>query len=220
MKNGIDLSKLRDEVESRKKEKYKISNQLGETQEMDNPKDSFLYKLTQSLKTGNENESISRIKMIENKVSQDNNEKPLYNVNKPLPKEKIQKNESISNKTNVGGQERDDLLWKEFERKKKETLADSLEKYGKPNHQKNNLSTSNNAGMLNEGYLVENVKKVVDGYLSDNYSQLLEESIKNAVIEMYAIERIKTVINENKSLIREVVIDTIRELQAKSKKKG
>lgn len=207
--SNIDLTKLRDEMDSRKKEKRNVSNQLGETN--DEPKNNFLHRLAESLKTGSDNEAINRIKMIENKISVDNNEKPIYNTTRPTPKQKIDETQS----SNVGSQERDDLLWMEFERKKKETLADSIEKYNKPKQQ-----NYNNKSLMNEGHLVENVKKVVDGYLNENYGQLLEDSIKNAVIEMYAIERIKTVINENKSMIRDVVIETIRELQAKSKKKG
>jgi hypothetical protein len=37
---------------------------------------------------------------------------------------------------------------------------------------------------------------------------------------MYAVERIKEVLQENKEMIKSIVYDTIRELQAKSKAKA
>ena len=37
---------------------------------------------------------------------------------------------------------------------------------------------------------------------------------------MYAVERIKEVLNENRDLVKSVVVETTREIQAKSKAKG
>jgi len=73
---------------------------------------------------------------------------------------------------------------------------------------------------INEAALVENVKNVVNGYLSENLGVIFEEAIKGTIIEMYAVERIKEVLNENRDLVKSVVVETIREIQAKSKAKG
>ena len=76
---------------------------------------------------------------------------------------------------------------------------------------------SNGAPMINEGYLVENVKKVVSGYLIENLGPIMEESIKSTILELYAVDRIKEVLQENKEMIKTIVYETIRELQAKKK---
>jgi hypothetical protein len=73
---------------------------------------------------------------------------------------------------------------------------------------------------INEGYLVENVKKIVDNYLIDNFGPVVEEAIKGTIIEMYAVERIKEVLQENREMIKTLVYETIREIQAKSKAKA
>jgi hypothetical protein len=71
---------------------------------------------------------------------------------------------------------------------------------------------------LNEAALVENVQNVVKGYLTENLGPIFEEAIKNTVIEMYAVERIKEVLNENRDLIKSVVVETIKEIRDRSKK--
>jgi hypothetical protein len=71
--------------------------------------------------------------------------------------------------------------------------------------------------MLNEAYLTENVKKIVNNYLVENFGPVVEEAIKSTILEMYAVERIKEVLTENKEMVQKIVYDTIRELQAKSK---
>jgi hypothetical protein len=74
---------------------------------------------------------------------------------------------------------------------------------------------------LNEGYLVENVKKIVDNYLIENFGPIVEEAIKSTILELYAAERIKEVLVENKEMVKAVVIETIREIkQANDKKKA
>ena len=73
---------------------------------------------------------------------------------------------------------------------------------------------------INEGYLVENVKKIVDNYLIDNFGPVVEEAIKSTIIEMFAVERIKEVLTENREMIKTVVYETIKELQAKNKAKA
>ena len=73
---------------------------------------------------------------------------------------------------------------------------------------------------LNEAALVENVKNVVNGYLSENLGTVFEEAIKGTIIEMYAVERIQEVLNENRDLIKTVVVETIKEIRDKSKVKA
>ena len=78
--------------------------------------------------------------------------------------------------------------------------------------------TTGGIPMLNEAYLSENVKKIVNGYLTENLGPIFEEAIKSTIIEMYAVERIKEVLNENREMVKSIVIETIKEIQARSKK--
>jgi hypothetical protein len=54
----------------------------------------------------------------------------------------------------------------------------------------------------------------------ENFGPIVEEAIKSTILELYAVERIKEVLTENKEIIKTVVYETIRELQAKSKTKA
>jgi hypothetical protein len=137
--------------------------------------------------------------------------------------------------------DREDAFYGDLNRKVKNiTLAESIEGFNKeriatnPNQLYNAKGqpvnpdgsllnppalTFNNNGMpmLNEGYLVENVKKVVSNYLIENLGPIMEESIKSTILELYAVDRIKEVLTENKEMIKTIVYETIRELQAKKK---
>ena len=79
------------------------------------------------------------------------------------------------------------------------------------------VNTQQVGAQVDDGTLNESVRKIVNNHLVENFGTVLEEAIKNTVIEMYAVERIKLVLNENKDLIKTVVYETIRELQKKKK---
>ena len=69
-------------------------------------------------------------------------------------------------------------------------------------------------GLVSPNGLNESVKKVID----ENFSHIVEHAMKDAIVGIYAGERIKEVIEENESLIRDIVLKTIKELQEKNKK--
>jgi len=121
--------------------------------------------------------------------------------------------------------ERDEQLFADLEKKRKQTLAESMSSYieapkvGAP--MANQPPQQAGAPVqLNEQYLAENVKNIVNGYLTESLGPIFEEAIKGTIIEMYAVERIKEVLHENKDLIRTVVIETIKEIQQKNKAKA
>jgi len=110
-----------------------------------------------------------------------------------------------------------------LERKRKQTLAESIENFGKipaiGAPMQNNPQYAGQPMQINEAYLTENVKNTVNNYLSENLGPIFEEAIKSTIIEMYAVERIKEVLTENKEMIKTLVYDTIREIQAANAKK-
>jgi len=232
MAQKIDLNKLTTEIQSRRKERVVISEKATGTALL--PKDEFLNGLLTSLNTGQETKASNLIKLVENKVAVKHGEivrhevTPIAQANHPVQTRNLNELEMSP--------ERDELLWAEVEKKKalsKQTLAESIGEFNKispPVQGYNNVpfigqpmqpqQYTNQPMQLNEAYLAENVKKVVNNYLTENLGPIFEEAIKSTIIEMYAVERIKEVLTENKEMIKTVVYETIREIQAKNKNKG
>jgi len=211
-----DLNRLKEEIDSRKRERSNV-NSSGVA-----PRDTFLNELLTSLHTGRDTTSTNLIKLVENKVAIKNKETVVHNVKETDVERMPARIPVLTEQKKVDmSPERDEALWAEIERKriqsKNQTLAESMGEYiapaGAPARQGQQMN-------LNEGYLVENVKKIVDNYLIDNFGPIIEEAIKSTMLELYAVDRIKGVLTENKEIIQKMVYDTIREIQAKSKSKA
>jgi hypothetical protein len=221
-KNSVNLNKLKEEIDIRKKEKNMVSSQLGENVGSGvAPRDTFLNGLITSLKTGNETASSNLIKLVENKVAAKQGETVRHNVDETKavpPASSLHNAIPLDNQTVDMSPERDEQLFADLEIKRKQTLAESMQKYvggaptNKPVQQRPQMN-------LNEGYLVENVKKIVDNYLIENFGPIVEEAIKSTILELYAVERIKEVLQENKEMVKTVVREVIREIQAANAKK-
>jgi hypothetical protein len=226
--NKPDLNKLRAEIDSRKREKNIAPNGMGQQNEIGaSPRDTFLYGLLESLKTGRDTASSNLVKIVDNQVAEKNkestrlpvviNENTSTNNNRPQ-RININENEGMS-------PERDEQMFFDLQKKKKnQTLADAISEGMPVNRNIGGIPTYNpktgQPMQINEGYLVENVKKIVDNYLIDNFGPVVEEAIKSTIIEMFAVERIKEVLTENREMIKTVVYETIKELQAKNKAKA
>jgi hypothetical protein len=217
-----DLNKLRTEIDNRKRERN-ISSSLGEsTGTVVAPRDAFLYDLMKSHDTGAETSATKRIKLVENQVAIKNNETVLHNVKETEVVDRVPARIPVqSNKPVEMSPEREEQMFIDLQNKNKQTLAESIAPYiaGGQKKNVNQASGAVPAAQLNEGYLVENVKKIVDNYLIDNFGQVVEEAIKDTIIEMYAAERIKEVLTENKEMIRGVIIEVIKEISDKNKAK-
>jgi len=214
----VDLSKLKDEIDNRKNGKM-ITSGYGAGNKVA-PRDEFLYGLMESLKSGKETSSSALVKTVENKVASKRGESrlPISDLVSPQQYQVQRQAPQRINEEDMSP-ERDEQVFIDLENKRrKQTLAESMESYiGAPrtNQMQNNPNIPN---QLNEGYLMENVRKMVNEHLIENFGPIVEEAINSSIIEMYAVERIKKVLHENKDLIETVVIETIRKLQAKNKK--
>ena len=228
----IDLNKIRDEIANEKQNKYATPSQLGESAGRGvAPRDTFLHGLQQSLLTGQETASSNLIKVVENATVQKHGGIPTHKVNQVAPPQQPRKAVDMS-------PERDEQLFADLEKKRKQTLAESIAGFQGKNTATPQAPTVNyngqqmltsvpqgagvpqlqGSGQINEGALVETVQQLVNSHLSNNLGSVFEEAIKNTIIEMYAVERIQTVLNENRGLISEVVRDVIKEIRDKSKK--
>ena len=236
MAKKLDLNKLKEEIHKEKQSRNVVPSQLGESVGTGvAPRDVFLHGLQASLKSGQENPASTLIKVVENKVADKHGEIKNHVVNEaPTAPTAVA--------TPTSSPERDEQLFADLEKKRKQTLAESISNFqgnapatppaATANYNGTQYLTSAPAGtstvaapagasmQINEAALVENVKDVVNGYLTENLGTVFEEAIKGTIIEMYAIERIQEVLNENKDLIKSVVIETIKEIRDKSKVKA
>ncbi len=213
-----DLNKLKSEIESRKREKNSTSPTGELVAEGVSPRDTFLYGLMESWKTGRENTSTNLVKLKTSKMLEKLGEQPVatQTVQQPVQRAAAQPLHEVDMSP-----EREEQLFNDIERKRKQTLAESIEQYSKTPVIGSPMMQPQGVPMqLNEAYLTENVKKIVNNYLVENFGPVVEEAIKSTILEMYAVERIKEVLQENKEMVKSIVYETIRELQAKSKAKA
>jgi len=234
MDNKIDLNKIRDEIANEKQSKYANQSQLGESAGVGvAPRDTFLHGLQQSLLTGQETPSTNLIKVVENATVEKHGGVPTHRVNEAAP---APAPTNIPTKVSMSP-ERDEKLFADLENKRKATLAESIAGFqGTPantpqapvvNFNGQQLLTSvpqgatvpQTGGQINENALIESVQHIVNSHLQNNLSNVFDEAIKSTIIEMYAVERVKEVLNENRDLIREVVIETFKDIQARNKAK-
>lgn len=220
MAKSVDLNKLKTEIDSRKRERNMTQSPLGESVGAGvAPRDVFLNGLLESLRTGKENAATSLVKVVDGRVAEKKGESPRMRITE-TPVAQPQRGHIPMPVQDVDmSPERDEQLYRDMESKRKQTLAESISQYaqtptvGAPMRNQPPAQPMN----LNEQYLTENVKKIVNNYLAESLSPIFEEAIKDTILEMYAVDRIKSVLTENKDLIRTIVIETIREIQAKSK---
>jgi len=217
-KGNINLNMLKDEIENRRSGKNIVSSRLGENVGSGlAPKDVFLNGLLEAIHTGRETASSSLIKTVDNKVGTKRGESSRLQISETAqapPRIPISTGENFDMSP-----ERDEQLYRDMESRRKQTLAESIEGYSKIPSM--GAPMQNGVPMqINEAYLTENVKKIVNNYLIENFGPVVEEAIKSTIIEMYAVDRIKEVLHENKDLVKTIVFETIRELQAKSKNKA
>ena len=238
MADKVNLDKIKGEIENRKQEKYGTASSLGEQVGAGvTPRDSFLHGLLEAYKHGKPTASSNLIKVVDNTVASKKGEPqgmatPTATVHAPTHTQQGPPGPSP---------DREEQMYKDFG-KKNATLTESISTFqgnkptGAPQGTHVNyggtqylttppIGTPMNEGQvhmptqLNEAALVESVQQIVNGHLTENLGPIFEEAIKGTIIEMYAIERIQEVLNENRDLIKEVVVETIKEIRDKSNSK-
>jgi hypothetical protein len=242
MAKKLDLNKLREEIDKEKKSKNMVPSQLGESVGGASPRDEFLKGLLVARESGAETPSTTLLKTVENKVAEKKGEVRKHAVNENVA---VATPTYAPKKPTVDmSPDREQQMYQDMDKMRKQTLAESISNFhgnqgttGTPTPPTVNFGgqqyltslpantpvNENSAQMpmqINEAALVENVKNVVNGYLSENLGAVFEEAIKGTIIEMYAVERIKEVLTENRDLIKTVVVETIREIQARNKAKA
>lgn len=233
--NKLNLNKIREEIDKEKLSRMSPSQLNENTGKNVSPRDEFLNGLLMARKSGKDTPASTLIKNVENKVAAKHGEVIRHVINE-TPTQHPTQHPINDNRIDKISADRDEQLFRDLNTKRTETLAESIQNFNGSNNQNTqnpqNPQVNYNGNQylttqpqqpqqqLNEAALVENVKGVVNNYLAENLGSVFEEAIKNTVIEMYAVERIKEVLNENRDLIKSVVIETIRDIQDRNKKKS
>ena len=224
MANKFNLEGIKEEMATRRNERNSVSEQLGESVTNNQAKDGFLNGLMTSFSTGRETHATKRIKLIENKVDIREGKSPkfkendedivvLHEANQNRNRGVIPINTNLN--PELGQSERDELMYAQMQKKALrggQSLSESL------------MSVAGAGGNQNGGgqpiassQLTEGVKNVVNNYLAENFGLIVEESIKSTILEMYAVQRIKEVLQENKSMIKSIVLEILKEMKAKQR---
>lgn len=236
MAQKVDLNKLKAEIDNRKREKGIIPSNLGEGVVGSGPRDTFLNGLLMSLKTGKSTPSTNLIKVVENTVAEKHGGGTTHIIKEAVPVRQPTNNAHTTNSPQRidMSPERDEQMFQDLAKKNNQTLAESISNFtgthgGTPTSPvvdyagKQYLTSPPQDAVLpqnlNEAALVESVRGMVNTHLSENLGSIFEEAIKNTIIEMYAVERIEEVLHGNKDLIKDVVVETIKEIQARSRAK-
>lgn len=216
-----NLNKLQEEISNRKKQKNGVSSSLGENVGSGvAPRDVFLHGLMEAYRAGRENASTNLVKTVEVKVAEKKGETPKMSAPRPVERQPQQRPRAINELAEVDMMpERDDLMYRDFETKKNQTLAQSMEQYfnvpavGAPMRNQPNQQPV----QLNEAFINENLKKAVNNYLGESLEPIIQEVFRDTIIEMYSVQRIKEVLLENKEILKKVVYEVVKEIQAKAK---
>lgn len=211
--NSIDLSKLKDEINDRKKSTGNVSNETD-----NNVKDKFLNGLIESLNTGKETESSNLLKRVDSETSKKTGDNLVKNntnngeINKPNTNNKSQSKTSLQS-TNVDYGDRDEKLFEEYERKKRQLFNNK-----KVNENQISSKPNNYVNQENQYISEDKLHETINNIISDKFAMIVEQAMKDSIIEIYTTTRMKEVLDDNKDTIRKIVIDVIRELQTKKKK--
>ena len=198
MGNTVNLGKLKEEIDSRKQSKNNVvlNTNNGETV-INRPKDGFLNQLLTSLNTGVKTDASRVVKLVENKAAEKMGEtrKPIDDTKfNEIKKQTILERKPLVNE-NFDDIGREEQMYKEMMKKYTSNQFPNTVNYQNTNNQTNNEIDINK--------------------IFDEVSNKLSEQFDSKIIEMYSYDRIKRVLFENKDLIKEIVIEVIKELRAK-----
>jgi len=73
---------------------------------------------------------------------------------------------------------------------------------------------------INPQIINEQIGNHTIAFINEHFVNLADQALKNHIVETYAVERVKKVLIEQlQPLIKEMVVETIRDIQSKNKKK-
>ena len=228
-KKNVDLKALQGEIDKRKSEKM-VSEGMVETAGVA-PKNQFLHGLLNDVKTGNETGAVQHIRKVNQRVNEIDSGEVSSSNNSGGLSDALSKHVSTptTNKTSNVLNEREDLFNKNLNNLSSNN--NYLNNTSSPNPNIHNMNThapnpnihnmnTHAPMMINEQEIGRLTEQLVNNHLEKlNFGVIIEQAMKNTIVEMYTMEQMKKSINENTKTIEKIVVDTIKKLQEMNKKK-
>lgn len=228
----IDLNKLRSEINSRKTEQTSKDSNLG----IEKPKKvggrEFLHKLMVAKNTMRSNEASEHVKTVA-RVSDVKNGNIINHLDKPtkpnrgtnvrhydergqLDNNQYPNSRNVENNKNVQYDEPDrmDAIFAEYERRLSEYNPQGKTMFSEANiHQHNPYQQNVNQQHQNTDILDNRIKSIMNEVMGES----IVSAMREVIMEIFLTDKIKDGILYNKDTIKEIVIETIRDLQKKKK---
>jgi len=241
MSGGIDLTKLKEGIADRKKELSVRTNALGETVQVKQTGDAFLRELMHSAKTGVETHASVKVKTVDQLAESKLTGKPvdpnlLGHVATSAPTQSIQQpaqvNANIPSAAEVARMNEAKRIREQSNANYNQTMGQPPSNVGVADAiaQYTNMgrvgTPMNNNGMLTEQQMMASqgappqlIIEQTQQLLNENFGHLFAEAMKNSIIESYKADVIKTALSENREVIKEIVVETILDLQKRNQSK-
>jgi len=108
------------------------------------------------------------------------------------------------------------------------TLAESIAAFKGMNNPNQAGTVASNGGLIQQGSVIQNnasliveqINNAVQGFMNENFGDIVQAAMKSTIIEIYEKEKLEKALNENKDLIQKIVLDTILALKKDGVKKS
>jgi len=235
---GVDLDFIKQEIDKSKKEKKQQA--VSEGVDVPMARDEFLYGLKQAIETGRPNTATAKLgvvaersenmvvdggQVVANKNTQPINEVVHQKVNS------VQQPQQPTNQPQQKYNQPDPNAVDPRDAQFNKNLAESKQILGNANNvglgdaisQYTNMGSTRNpqpAPTSNPNYLIEQVNNAVQTYFqTSNVVSIIEQAVKNTMMEIYEKEKLASALNENKDMIQKIVVDTILNLKKRNSQK-
>lgn len=222
MEKKIDLTNLVKEIETKKQERIPQGSNpnLGV-----NAKHQFLYGLMNAVNDSKPTHATELIKEVDNKASIREGKAPVMKTAQQLP---VQQPRTVRG---INDFDREEIMYQDLNRKvQNKTLAESMDEFTRgggmyspqqPMYPPQTMYPQQpmypqqypqqpmypQPGFINEQQIINQVMPMIN------------ETLVRSVMELYSADIIKKVISENPKMLKEMVVEVIRELQQKNKEK-
>jgi len=214
----IDLNKLREEIDTRKSQQNITNKQLGYN--VKQPKKRFLQGLIEGYQNMKETDEVKHVKKVvhrSDEMAGGDISKHISPKPKAQPKQNYIPPQAPVNEYNIPPQqspERDNDLYSEIERRTrqynqsagKQLYPENAQQYNQYLQQSQPLYQPNTNGSFEDS-----VVAVMEKYFGNNMVTILQSIITN----MFTDEKVRNGIINNEDVIREMVINTIKDLKKK-----
>jgi len=232
----LNLELIKKEIESSKSQKKRQA--VTEGHDIPMAADEFLYNLKNAVETGQPNKATAKLGVVQelsesmklDETGQIVGKKPVNEVinnhmnatQQPRQQPNPQPKQPHVNQNQLE-QQADENFYKNLQETQQlitgnktnnAGLADAMAQYTNMGSTRTNPQSQ---PINNPNYLIEQVNNAVHTYFqSSNVVNIIEQAVKNTMMEIYEKEKLASALNENKDMIQKIVVDTIISLKKRN----